>query len=70
MSLPADPGSTYRICAGCGAQASGLWPEGWAIEAVYGPSWMFARGAPARIVTGERPYCPDCQQAGQAVSAS
>lgn len=66
-SLPADPDGAYRICAGCGASAPGLWPEGWAIEQLYGSSaWI---GVSRRMVVGERPYCPACQAAGQAVVA-
>lgn len=41
-----------------------MFPPGWAIERVHGPSWMFGAHAPARIVTGERPFCPDCHVTG------
>ncbi|MGI8412672.1 MAG: hypothetical protein ACR2QA_09295 [Solirubrobacteraceae bacterium] len=53
-----------RVCAGCGATAPGMFPEGWAIEKVHGSAW----GSKIQMIVGERPYCPGCQTSGQAAA--
>ena len=60
MSDQSDQPLVYRICAGCGAIAPGLFPAGWAIEQIREPVGPLG----VTMVVGERPLCPDCQQAG------